>query len=82
MKCPNCGKAALVHETRDVPYTYKGETTVLPSVTGDFCPTCNEYVLDASESRRTMDLMQSFIRQTNALVQHRLLGGDEAGVSG
>lgn len=23
---------------RDLPYTYKGETTAIPSVTGDQCP--------------------------------------------
>ena len=27
MKCPACGAAELLHDTRDVPYTYKGETT-------------------------------------------------------
>ena len=32
MKCPNCGKAKLVHDTRDMPYTYKGESTVIPAV--------------------------------------------------
>jgi YgiT-type zinc finger domain-containing protein len=30
MKCPGCGAANLVHDTRDLPYTYKGETTILP----------------------------------------------------
>lgn len=29
-----CGK--LVHDTRDVRYTYKGQVTVLPHVAGDF----------------------------------------------
>jgi len=26
MKCPVCGAAELIHDTRDLPYTYKGET--------------------------------------------------------
>ena len=30
MKCPNCAAAKLVRDTRDVPYTYKGETTYCP----------------------------------------------------
>lgn len=30
MKCPVCGAAELIHDTRDLPYTYKGETTVIP----------------------------------------------------
>ena len=33
MKCPTCGAAELVHDTRDTPYTYKGEATVIPAVT-------------------------------------------------
>ena len=66
MKCPGCGTAKLVHDTRDVPYTYKGESTILPQVTGDFCPACDESSLDASESRRTMELMLAFSKQVNA----------------
>jgi HTH-type transcriptional regulator/antitoxin MqsA len=45
MKCPSCGAAQLVHDTRDMPYTYKGETTLIPSATGDFCPACDEAML-------------------------------------
>ena len=66
MKCPICGAAELLHDTRDLPYTYKGETTVLPQVTGDFCPACDESILDAAESQRTMTLMVSFTKQINA----------------
>lgn len=66
MQCPNCGQAELVHGTRDLPYAYKGESTVLPQVTGAFCPACGESVLDADESRRTMDLMLAFHKQVNA----------------
>ena len=66
MKCPSCGTAKLVHDTRDVPYTYKGESTILPQVTGDFCLACDESILDASESRRTMELMAAFSKAVNA----------------
>lgn len=68
MKCPTCGAANLVHDTRDVPYTYKGELTVLQAVTGDFCHACDESILDAAESRRTMDLMLVFNKQVNASI--------------
>ena len=40
MKCPACGAAELIHDTRDLPYTYKGETTIIASVAGNFCPAC------------------------------------------
>ena len=53
MKCPICAQAELVRDTRDIPYTYKGETTTIPAVAGDFCPACGESVLDAAESART-----------------------------
>ena len=66
MKCPSCGGADLVHGTRDMTYTYKGETTTLPMVTGDFCPACGESILDAAESRRTMDLMLAFNQEVKA----------------
>ena len=68
MKCPICGTAKLVHDTRDLPYTYKGETTVIPSVTGDFCPACDEAILDATESTRTSAAMLAFNKEVNASI--------------
>ncbi len=66
MKCPVCGDAQLIRDTRDLPYTYKGETTVLTAVTGDFCPACSESILDAAESNRVVKEMQAFAKQVNA----------------
>lgn len=68
MKCPVCGAAELIHDTRDLPYTYKGENTVIVSVTGDFCPACAESVLDAAESDRVMREMRAFSKQVNAAI--------------
>lgn len=68
MKCPVCGAAELVHDTRDLPYTYKGQTTVIPAVTGDFCPACSESILDASESDRVMREMRAFSKRVNAAI--------------
>ena len=66
MKCLSCRAAKLGHVTRDMPYKYKGESTILPQVTGDFCPACDESILDALESRRAMKLMSAFSKQVNA----------------
>ena len=66
MECPVCGAAELVHDTRDRPYTYKGEATTPPLGTGDFCPACAESILDLAESGRVMRLMGDFHRQVNA----------------
>jgi HTH-type transcriptional regulator/antitoxin MqsA len=68
MKCPSCAAAELMHDTRDMPYTYKGESTIIPAVTGDFCPACDESVLNADESRRTMNFMLEFNKQVNASI--------------
>lgn len=54
MKCPVCGAAELVHDTRDVLYRQKDKATLVPAVTGDFCPACGESILDAAESDRVM----------------------------
>ncbi len=68
MKCPVCGAAELIHDTRDLPNTYKGETTIIAAVTGDFCPACAESILDAAESNRVMREMRAFSKQVNAAI--------------
>ena len=66
MKCPACGAAELVHDTRDLPYTYKGEETTIPAVTGDFCPACHEVVLNRQHGDRYGEQIGAFQRQVNA----------------
>ena len=66
MRCPVCGAAELVHDIRDLPYTYKGETTTISDVAGDYCPACGESVLDTAESARVSAAMLAFNRQVNA----------------
>ena len=66
MKCPLCAKAEVVRDRRDVPYVYKGESTLIPEVTGEFCPSCGEAALDAAESARVSGLMLEFNREVNA----------------
>jgi HTH-type transcriptional regulator/antitoxin MqsA len=66
MKCPVCGAAELIHDTRDQPYTYKGVNIAIEAVTGDFCPMCDEAILDMAESMRINELMLQFNKQVNA----------------
>lgn len=68
MKCLSCTAAKLVNDTRDMPYTYKGESTTIPAVCGCFCPACGESVLDASESARVSAAMLEFNKQVNASI--------------
>ncbi|MES2090230.1 MAG: type II toxin-antitoxin system MqsA family antitoxin, partial [Pseudomonadota bacterium] len=65
---PTCAVAKLVHDTRDMPYTYKGESTTIPAVSGDYCPACGEVVLDVAESTRTSAAMLDFNKQVNAAI--------------
>jgi len=66
MKCPVCGATELIHDTRNVSCTYKGETTTIPAVTGEFCPACNEVVLNREHGDRYSELLGVFQRQVNA----------------
>ena len=68
MKCPNCGMADLVHDTRDMPYTYKGETTAFAQIAGDYCPACGEGLFDAATSRAISAEMKAFGKQVNAAI--------------
>ena len=68
MKCPSCAKAVLVRRTRGMPYTYKGESTTIKAVKGDYCPACGEVVLDAAESARVSAAMLEFNKQVNASI--------------
>lgn len=63
--CPSCGDAELIHDTRDMPYVYKGEHTTITEVTGDFCPACGEAVLNREHGDRYSDLIGAFQRQVN-----------------
>ena len=65
MKCLSCSALELLYDTRDIPYTYKNESTVIPAVTGSFCPACGEAVLDATESKRVSMAMLEFNKQVN-----------------
>ena len=68
MKCPCCGAAELIHDTRDQTYTYKGESTVIPDVTGDFCPACAEVILDRQQGDRYSAAIGAFQKQVNASI--------------
>lgn len=67
MKCLFCS-GKMIEDTRDIPYFYKGEMIVIQSVTGNFCGSCGEAVLDAASSRRVSDEMLEFNRQVNAAI--------------
>jgi HTH-type transcriptional regulator / antitoxin MqsA len=67
MKCATCGTGSLIEAVRAVPYTYKGEKTVIKAVKGKFCdnPKCQEVVMDLGESVRTSKEMLEFNKTVN-----------------
>ncbi|HNF61937.1 type II toxin-antitoxin system MqsA family antitoxin [Zoogloea sp.] len=66
MKCPCCGGAELVRDTRDMFYACKGETTAVLAVTGDFCPACGEVILDRENGDRYMREISFFSKDVDA----------------
>jgi HTH-type transcriptional regulator/antitoxin MqsA len=66
MKCPSCAGGRLAPGTRDTPYIYKGKTTAIPAVRGDFCSACGESVLAAAEASRVSAAMLEFNKRVNA----------------
>ena len=75
MKCPCCGAAELIHDTRDVPYIYKGDATTIPTVKGDFCPACGEVVLNKEQGDRYGEFIRQFQRQVNQK-EYRFTGAE------
>lgn len=66
MKCPSCGANGLTQRTQELPYSYKGEETVITDIKGEVCAACGEVVLDDKEARRVNAAMLEFNRQVNA----------------
>jgi HTH-type transcriptional regulator / antitoxin MqsA len=66
MKCPNCGAAKLVADTRDIGYAYKGQSTTVPAVTGEYCPSCEEVFLEQEQGDRYSAWVAAFQQRVNA----------------
>ena len=71
MKCPMCGAAELIQDTRDLAYSYKGESTTILAVTGDFCPACSEGLLDSEQSDYFSSAIGDFNAQVDAAIVDR-----------
>lgn len=66
MRCPVCGVGHLVHDTRNVLHVYKGQSTMIPNVTGDHCLACGETLMNSENSEHYMASVTSFRREVDA----------------
>ena len=66
MECPNCEKVEMKKKTMDIPYSYKGSSTVITQVSGRYCQKCEEFILSNAESQRVSEAMLAFNKQVNA----------------
>lgn len=44
--CVSCGHNHMQHDTRDLPFVYKGRALTVEAVPGWFCPDCGEAYLE------------------------------------
>lgn len=65
MKCPVCGAADLIHETRDISCAYGGKSMLIRNVCGDFCPICGEGVLDQQTGDAYSHQVRLFLQKFN-----------------
>ncbi|MDL2290995.1 type II toxin-antitoxin system MqsA family antitoxin [Desulfovibrio sp. OttesenSCG-928-F20] len=68
MKCPVCGVAELENATKDLPYTYKGETIIVENVTGRYCSVCDDMILGPDESERFSNAAMELNKRVNASI--------------
>lgn len=68
--CAACGVSnSLVLEVRDMPFEYRGQSTVICAVHGKFCTVCGEGFADPAHPAdwlRMGDEMHAFTRQVDA----------------
>lgn len=66
MKCPTCTNTEeMVILTKDMPFTYKGETIAIPA-TGQHCSQCGEMVLGDDEWKKNDIILKKFYQNVNA----------------
>lgn len=68
MHCPECGSKNMIKDYRDIPFTYKGQSTVVKAVGADWCLDCGEGVIFKEESLRIDSILTEFNKQVNASI--------------
>jgi len=58
----------MVREVRDIEYTYKGQSTTIHKVSGDYCDACDESLHSPAEAERINEAMLTLVKEVNASV--------------
>ncbi|MDH2927790.1 MULTISPECIES: type II TA system antitoxin MqsA family protein [Lonepinella] len=66
MKCIECNTGEYIQDVRDMSYTYKGQKTVIPAVSGKYCSHCDSVLVDPIDAQRVSETMIEFNKQVNA----------------
>ena len=61
--CHSCGIGFLVADTRDWVYRWEGYETIIPSVTGLFCPACGDVFTQGNHTSRLEGLQTAFRKE-------------------
>lgn len=56
------------HPKKFVIAAYKGETTTIAAITGDFCPACAEVILDSAQADSYGAAVRAFNKEINAAI--------------
>ncbi|WP_244947160.1 type II TA system antitoxin MqsA family protein [Atlantibacter hermannii] len=64
--CSVCGGGHLTHESRDLPYEYKGSKTTLRGIVGEYCNSCGEIIFTPEESNAFSAQASAFRTAVNA----------------
>ena len=65
-ECLNCGQGILRHTVKNVPYEYKGHSTVAPKVAGWHCPHCHEVEFGPGEGERFAEVIKRIAAKIDA----------------
>ncbi|WP_082727504.1 type II toxin-antitoxin system MqsA family antitoxin [Burkholderia sp. MSMB2157WGS] len=76
MICPACGASELTRDTRNVSFSYKGRTTVILGLTGDFCEKCGDSLLVKTDGDRFVEEALRFRLRVDEQIAH---GSEDAG---
>ncbi|MCC2681879.1 MAG: transcriptional regulator, family [Nitrosospira multiformis] len=71
--CVLCGRGELVRDTRDVPFTYKGQKTFIENIQGQYCSNCGRGFFGPNDDPddKLMSGMDAFKELVDAMVQEQ-----------